>query len=664
MPRQRPEHRTVLCGYRSLTISQLTRPSLILGVLVVGLGALLPWYHTHSQFPDEPFDVSVLYRGHRSGDIQYFPLIAQLAHGSVTDGSVKEQDGTLLLNFPHATMLPHAMGVAALGPYGFPAADVVVAVCYFLLLVALLRTMGVSWTLSAVIGCCLALHLPVRLTAHLTLGPVGGEFPVIPSLWGLRIPRPFVAELFLVAGLLSALRLLTTDRSTWGHWLLLAVSFGLQVQGDLHGAMIYALASPCVLFCLIRREGLSRTLRHFLLFGLILAAVIAPFVVQRLAAHPDIAVRWGVMDMDRLAGFKIFWRQLAEPALVVALVIFTGLAYQLLRADEDYIRAFREAIQRVWWLIFLLPVAAFSCLPISVLLLGKAVQPYHFSDRAERICGYLVIVLVAVWFDTLIRSWMGRITFPGLKKFAEHTASYGAMLALVVCVCGYWTVFSRASKQSVDPVRRGYYAHVTSVEPSYREAFAELTEHLRNEIRPDAVVAGFDHQVFSWWLTFSDGYWFLVEPFVSSIPDDELETRLSLLCRVLGMSSDDYIRFIQTPREGPIGGHGYVNTFWLGLAKYQASRIYTFAPLDDYTEEQQQAILASDYVWQKFIPQGELSRLKRRYDEVTLTDLNSRALDVIVLSNTGPEKQWTPSEEFWELTFRNGGFRVFTKSVP
>jgi hypothetical protein len=70
----------------------------------------------------------------------------------------------------------------------------------------------------------------------------------------------------------------------------------------------------------------------------------------------------------------------------------------------------------------------------------------------------------------------------------------------------------------------------------------------------------FDHQLFSWWLAFHHG--FLPEPFVASASDEEIERRLALMCRLLGMSSYDYRRFIQ---------HPYVNLFWLRLAKYQAS---------------------------------------------------------------------------------------------
>jgi hypothetical protein len=44
-------------------------------------------------------------------------------------------------------------------------------------------------------------------------------------------------------------------------------------------------------------------------------------------------------------------------------------------------------------------------------------------------------------------------------------------------------------------------------------------------------------------------------------------------------------------------------------------------------------------------------------------DLASRALDVIVLSNTGPEKKFSPPADAWSLIFENDAFRVYsTKS--
>ena len=624
----------------------------------MALGALLPWYRSFESFPNEPIDVSIIYRGSPSGDIQYFPLISQLAHGTITDGSVKESDGTILRSFPHATILPHAVSFAAFGEYGFLVADTAITVFYFLLLVLLFRTMGVSRPLSALVACFLALQIPLRLSANLALGPLSGEFPLIPSVWGTRIPRPFVSELFLLAVLIATMRLMTSDRAKPKHWLLLALTFGLLLQGDVHSALMFGIVAPFVILTQIRRGGLIPTLRYLLYSGLLFAAVIAPFIFQRLFEHPDIPVRWGVFEVDRMAGFALFWRYLVAPAFAIALACVTGL--WLSKESPDATKGYEQPVRRIWWFMAILLLASYACLPVSILILGKTIQPYHFADRANRICSYVVIVLLVVLVDTFCKRWKSWIDSPALATGIRHGTSYGVMLVMILSYFGYKTLVSRPTEY-VDPVRGSYFSHAAEVEPSYREAFNDLVQYMKVNIPEDAVVASFDHQIFAWWMTFSEGHWFLVEPFVSSLPDHELETRLTLFCKLLGMSADEFIKFIQTPREDWPNNNGYVDTFWLGLAKYHASRLHTYAPINNYTEEQQQVILRSSNVWQKIIPQNELNRLRKRFDESELSGFETRTLDAIVLSKIGPESPWSPPSQFWELKFENNGFRVFTR---
>jgi hypothetical protein len=625
------------------------------------LGALWPWLRAIRRFSDESIDVSIIYRGDPSGDIQYFPLITQLARGTITDGTVKEFEGKILRSFPHATILPHAVSVAAFGEYGFLVADVAVAICYFLLVFALMRTMAVSSALSAFVGCFLALPIPVILNANLSLGPLSGSFPLIPGVWGTRIPRPFVSELFLLAVLGATLRLITSERATLRHWLWLALTFGLLLQGDIHAAMIFGLISPCVIFYVAKRDGIRPTLRNSLLAGIPFAAVITPFLLQRVLEHPDIPVRWGVFELNRMAGFEIYWRQLFKPTFAVVFSCFTGFWLRPGHQTAHDNNASGGAIARTWWFITILLFAAFFCLPVSIVILGKTVQPYHFIDRAERLCGYTVILLVVLWVDAMFQRWKSSRNFPVWERYVFPLTSYGATLTLILTFFGYKTFISDGPTRFADPVRREYYRHMVNTKPSYRDAFSAVVRHMKLNIPRNAVVASFDHQVFAWWMTFQDGHWFLVEPFVSSIPDQELETRLLLFCKTLGMSADDFIAFIQTSRGIQANNTGYVDTFWLGLAKYQASRLHTFAPLEDYTKEQQAAILKSANVWQTIIPKSELIRLRSKFEEITIDEPETRSLDVIVLSNSGPEKAWAPSENAWKLEFKNDGFRVFTR---
>ncbi len=279
------------------------------------------------------------------------------------------------------------------------------------------------------------------------------------------------------------------------------------------------------------------------------------------------------------------------------------------------------------------------CYPLSILILGSTVQPSHFDDRALKVYSYVVIVLSALCVD--------RFMWRRLPKPRPYL--YAALFVVLAIGLGYRVRETAAFQSHLRPQFFG--SHTAETRPSYRESFAELTTFLNSGVPDTAVVASFDHQVFSWWLTFHRGYSFLAEPFVSGASDRELEIRLALLCSELGMSPADYRNFIQQP---------YINMFWLGLLKYHASHWYTYSSLDDYTSEEQQRIVQAWDIWAlPVIPQSDLRRLTTAYENVTNAESGRRALDVIVLSNRGPEQRWAPSSPTWQLAFRNDGFRVY-----
>jgi hypothetical protein len=356
-----------------------------------------------------------------------------------------------------------------------------------------------------------------------------------------------------------------------------------------------------------------------------------------------------------MAGFTHNWRHIVpqfwQAAFAMSLVYL--VATRVRRQQElDALAEKHEPIRRVWRFTMALLLAAFACEPVSILILGKTIQPYHFDDRGSRLCSYVVIGFAVSWIDLILERLIKQSRFAVWRKPVIRRCVHAATLFLALSCVGY-KLFSREASGFRSHLRDDYYTHTPQTRPSYRESFAELASFLESNVRHDSVIASFDDQLFSWWITFHRGYWFLVEPFVSSLPDDELESRLALLCKLLGMSSQEYVEFIQ---------HEYINVFFLGCEKYQASQWHSYSPLDDYTDQQRQRILQSDNVWQVIIPQSELRRLKRQYENVTMKEFDKRALDVIVLSNSGPEDKWAPPANAWELIFENNGFRVYCRA--
>jgi hypothetical protein len=353
----RTQFDTVTSEYKSWEL-------LPVAVLAILLSALAPWIASRVSFPDEPFDVSIIYRS-AEGDIQYFPLIAQLARGTLTDRTLKETEGTSVRSFPFATLLPHALSVAALGQYGFVVADVLVALAYFFSVVALCRLAGISPPLSIIAALCFALRLPAHLfdTAGL---------PDMFKLWEMRIPRPYVSELYLVMTVVGALALLTSRQPRLTHWLLLAAAFGLLVQGDIHAALVFVIASPVLVYYVVKRDGLSKTLQRGLYAGVFAAVLISPFVAQQLLQHPDIPVRWGVFPVERDAVVDFFrgtmrWRWLVGHGLVALVLMIAIIRREQSAAHVEERRRARHVLLYACSLL----VAAVVCYPLSILILGS-----------------------------------------------------------------------------------------------------------------------------------------------------------------------------------------------------------------------------------------------------------------------------------------------------
>ena len=600
-----------------------------IAVIAVALAALMPWIRLHRDFPNEPPEVSLIYRD-PTGDIEYFPLIGQLARGTLTDHTIKETAGQRFRSFPHATLLPHAVGWEVFGPRGFIVADVVCALGYFILLTSILRTLRISRTTSTIAAILI------------TMRPLLGYLATRDHPWAMRIPRPFVSEIYALLVLLAALRILASQNpERIARWLALAGALGLLVQGDLHFAMVFALSSPALISAVGLRIGVRATVKNCVIAGVFFVAVISFFLVQRSWEHPDVPIRWGVFNVTRSSAFTGWGRDAAK--LIRALAIVGGVTFLMKRREPLASEPDQQvALDRLVPFLLVLLVAGFICQPVSILVLGKTVQTYQFVNR-----GRILYTLLGLMFGLLCLDGMARRRWPGSRSHL-----WGRLLALAVVVGFFSDNWFSPPKPYRAPLRNDHYQFTEHVRPSYRECFGELATFLDQAVPQNAVIATFDHQVYTWWTTFRPGYSFLVEPFVSGEPDHELEIRLATFCRHLGMSPTDFTKFVP---------HSYVNLFWLGLDKYQASSRYTYSHFEDYTAEQKRAIRSSDYSWQIFIPQSELRRLEREFDSLSRDGLASRALDVIVLSNVGPEKPWVPPADQWQQVFENEGFRVFQK---
>ena len=147
----------------------------------------------------------------------------------------------------------------------------------------------------------------------------------------------------------------------------------------------------------------------------------------------------------------------------------------------------------------------------------------------------------------------------------------------------------------------------------------------------------------------------MAEPSFSTLPDSEVESRLVDFCRLLGMTPDRFASFIRKP---------WVLIFWIGHNKYQASRMYTFSPMEDYSPEDQKKILSSPWLeswqssWNIILPLSEEKRLRHQYVQETMPQ---HRLDLIILTRNEIDPGLSPVSDDFVLEFENPVFQVWVR---
>ena len=281
--------------HTDISSPRISKRLFALAALAIAVAGLLPWAFAQHKFPDEPIEVTSLYRS-AGGEIEYYPLIAELAEGTTKGTTIKEHEGTITRSFPNTTVAIHALGLALFGAWGLGVGDVVIGWIYFAVVFVFCRTLRMSPYASFVAAMFLSLRIPEALYG---LG-LPGPWRVFGGIWTSRLPRPIMTEpLFLLAIIATMQLLFAKDPAKPRYWFLLGLTYGIPIHGDIHAAIILALASPLLLI-LLRRMALRDFIRGVGVSILPYIALLIPFVLKRVNEHPDIALRLGVFPVNRL----------------------------------------------------------------------------------------------------------------------------------------------------------------------------------------------------------------------------------------------------------------------------------------------------------------------------------------------------------------------------
>lgn len=628
------------------------------------------WVMSALQHPGELLSVQALYR---AGDMEYFPLIQALANGNLGELALTGAGSAYLSSFPFASIVLHSFFYKFLGIWGFPIADGIATVAYFWVMtqiltvfqfprraaqaVALLVVSGalnqllsmvsdpifgmvilpnqawLGWFLAGTMGIATILIVfeksmalnASRISGILLLLILPIVFSTLPlQLWGLRLPRPFVSEIFFLLCISFTGRLFLDLESNFKplHWVGLGISLAALLQGDFHSAVVTSIALAGLLGLRTVRER-SIQWRGLGCFIMSFSVGIIPFLLQRLKENPQAPIRLGVFNVDRFSPlFVPGW---------MPLVMLLGI----LTLGGILIKRTYPKRQAIFWSIW--SISACFALPVSTFLLGKTVQPYQFLDRYERVILLALIGLIGGGLKTIKLN-----EIPPIRL----------ILPIVLATALAFNIKEINGLTQVKSHMRSDFEEWGKLD-NYRSEFNKLTQELKKpEYKSLKVMGSFDIQPYVWWVGFNQGKSFLAPAPLTTVNDAEIETRLAQFCQILGMPPQQYLAMIN---------RRLTQIFWLGHNKHQASGAHTFAPLSDYTPDAQATIAQTGSLNSQnvILPISEQRRLLQQY--LQLIKIEQPKLDLIVLTRDDLTSGLTVKDDRFTKSYENSLFQVWAK---
>jgi hypothetical protein len=581
----------------------MQKNALMLLLPVAAASGLVYWLISAALLGTEPFPVTILYR---YGDTDYLSLIYAFSRFQFHEFATEGLGPPRLLSFPPGLAMFYALPIAILGDYGFPVADVVVAILRMAVCFLVAKAIFKSANAAAM--------------AAIVIFVVTGPLPLVSRywelfnrpLWDMRLLRPYVGGLLALSLVLTTHRvraMLSGGRYQWRLCAVHGVSIGLAAQGELHLGIIASFSTAAVLAYSAATvpNGWRRAIASGAWIGGACLIVLIPMVIEVLASHPDVLGRFGQRTVSRLSPPLLFdlvqWFDVAALGLIAAVIAWR-------RVGDD---AMTEGRQLLMMSCFYVLMAALST-PLSGMVLGRGVQMFHFPFRSWgfTILGYTIAGLIAV------PHFLKRITKNGGRPTAALTA--GALIALSIH-------FAHMARTSLDFSRRDVQQRSypgEGLEPivGYRTDLGGLWKELqREQYRERRVLGTLNQQLAMLWLTRPGHYTWNPDPFVSMVTNDDIEKRLIAFCQLVQMTPESFARHL---RE-------------------MYFRVY----------------LLSSQRWSEFgMPDTEHHRLVDRYATPMPVD---PSLDIVILEREGSFRDLPGPERGFHKTYENRTFSLWLR---
>lgn len=611
--------------------------------------ALIYWIYAYYKDPSSPLSVTAIHR--QPEDLEYYILINALSQGNFGEAALAQGHGSGVTSFPFAAIAIHALCYRLFGVPGFIVADVIVYLLFFRVVAAFFELLGANKLISYASAALLSTGSLSEITGLLAgYEVIGQRFHF--NVWGTRIPRPFVTEVFFFAWLWCCLTILSKKAAAGSTklWVLTGISVSLLVQGDAYLALPVAVSTSLLATYLLLTSDDRRQILKGLALSMVASLIcLIPFIVQRIGEQPDAPIRMGLFRLPRLMTFQI-----GLPSFTPLLIILaTGPLVAFLQPTIARDHAARNT--RIITFLIVLSIVSYFGLHINSLILGKAIQVDHFNYTFLDVSRYTIL---SISFFCLVI--VSHLLYARLKSIARvaHLALHldkaivlTSIVAIVVCMARthdwYPTTHSR---KDLDPHKE--------FGSNYRPQFDALVRELsRDDYKARLVLGTLDSQLRAWWITFQQRFVFNPEPSSTTVSDAEIEYRLAVLCKLLGMQQgNQFSKFVNTLA---------IDGGWLGHNKYHVTRLHTFRPLEKYPADIREALPSLSWfkTWNLSIPSDEISRLENVFADSAF-EPRLLDLDILVLTPYETAQGLEPTPQLFSPVYHNDVFKVWVRKLP
>ena len=502
-----------------------------LAIGVAGASGLAFWIVAALIRPNGAFPVTILYR---FGDTDYLSLLYALSRFQFHEFVSQGIDPARLIGFPAGLSFLYALPIAGFGDAGFPVAD---------FLISVLR----------MAACLLAARLFFRTPAAIAAAAIAifvltGPLPLLSRfwslfyrpLWDMRYLRPFVTGLFALMLVINSHyfdRALYRPFADWRFSLFQGALIGLTVQGDLHLGIIACFVTALLYLCAALRvpSNWRSLLKSAVLTGLALVAMLPFVIVQAINTTPDVSRRLGWTTLSRTSP-PLMWDAVPWQAILVLAALFAVISWFSFGGEK-----LRDG-RRMVGLSLLFAVMSVVSLPLSVIVMGRGIQTFHFPFRAY---GFVILGLTFVGLISASLAFERIATL-----FSQRAAKATAAAAVGILVLGHGLFFGvrAADELAISSQQRPWPDGGWAATRGYHDDLDALWRELSGpRYRKAQVAASFDQQLGMLWLTRPSHWLWLPDPFLTTVSDPAIENRIISFCQLIGMSRSEFDHHLRQP---------------------------------------------------------------------------------------------------------------------